>query len=145
VPLQESGKLGPVLWQLPENFHRDDGVLEDALSRMPAGRHSIEFRHGSWFTTAVYELLRRHEAAIVVGDDARRPLPRPDPTAGWIYARLHFGARGRDGNYSAAELETWRRRIAAWRARRDVFAYFNNDWAGYAPRNARALRPRGTL
>ncbi|HEX6153340.1 MAG TPA: DUF72 domain-containing protein, partial [Solirubrobacterales bacterium] len=26
-PLRESGKLGPVLWQLPASFHRDDEVL----------------------------------------------------------------------------------------------------------------------
>jgi uncharacterized protein YecE (DUF72 family) len=39
-------------------------------------------------------------------------------------------------------LETWRRRIAAWRARRPVFAYFNNDWRGFAPRNATSLRTR---
>src|SRR5215204_4005863 len=26
-PLRESGRLGPVLWQLPESFRRDDAVL----------------------------------------------------------------------------------------------------------------------
>jgi len=30
-PLAESGRLGPVLWQLPENFHRDDGRLAGLL------------------------------------------------------------------------------------------------------------------
>jgi uncharacterized protein YecE (DUF72 family) len=62
------------------------------------------------------------------------------PAGPIAYLRLHYGARGRGGNYSAAELDTWRRRIAAWRARRPVFAYLNNDWCGYAPRNAIALR-----
>ena len=26
-PLADAGKLGPVVWQLPENFHRDDERL----------------------------------------------------------------------------------------------------------------------
>ncbi|HWB68494.1 MAG TPA: DUF72 domain-containing protein, partial [Solirubrobacterales bacterium] len=56
------------------------------------------------------------------------------------YLRLHYGSRWRDGNYSEAELERWRRRIAAWRSRREVFAYLNNDWRGFAPANARKLR-----
>ena len=42
--------------------------------------------------------------------------------------RFHRGSRGRKGNYSSAELDTWRRRIARWRSRVDVYAYFNNDW-----------------
>ena len=51
--------------------------------------------------------------------------------------RLHYGLRG--GNYCKAELDGWRRRIAAWRSRRPVFVYLNNDWKGYAPANARYL------
>jgi uncharacterized protein YecE (DUF72 family) len=32
------------------------------------------------------------------------------------------------GNYSEAELDDWRRRIAGWRSRRPAFVYLNNDW-----------------
>ena len=39
-PLHESGKLGPVLWQLPANFHRDDAVLAAALELLPPARHA---------------------------------------------------------------------------------------------------------
>jgi uncharacterized protein YecE (DUF72 family) len=66
-------------------------------------------------------------------------LPDAKPVGPLLYLRLHYGSRGRDGNYSERELETWRRRIAAWRRRREVFAYLNNDWRGYAPRNAETL------
>jgi uncharacterized protein YecE (DUF72 family) len=138
-PLAASGKLGPVLWQLPENFHRDEDVLARALEALPEGRHCFEFRHASWFTPRVAAMLERHGAALVVADDARRDLPRR-PTAGWVYVRFHYGGRGRRGNYSDRELEEWRRRLAAWRARRDVYAYFNNDWNGFAPGNAQRLR-----
>ncbi|HZU61617.1 MAG TPA: DUF72 domain-containing protein, partial [Solirubrobacteraceae bacterium] len=37
-PLVQSGKLGPVLWQLPENFHRDDARLTGWLDLLPPGR-----------------------------------------------------------------------------------------------------------
>ena len=44
-PLLEASRLGPVLWQLPENFHRDDERLAAWLRALPKGRHTIEFRH----------------------------------------------------------------------------------------------------
>jgi uncharacterized protein YecE (DUF72 family) len=139
-PLRESGKLGPVLWQLPESFHRDDATLEGALAKLPKAQHCFEFRHASWFSEDVYSLLERHGASLVLPDDARRELPRASPAGPIVYLRLHYGGRGRDGNYSERELDTWRRRVAAWRAKRDVFVYLNNDWNGFAPRNAESLQ-----
>ncbi len=53
---------------------------------------------------------------------------------------MHRGTRGGSGHYSAAELATWRRRIAAWRTRVEVLAYFNNDWEAFAVDNASKLR-----
>ena len=139
-PLVGTPKLGPVLWQLPENFHRDDERLAGALERLPPGRHCFEFRHESWFRPDVYALLREHGAALVVGDTPERPFQAHDLTAGWTFVRFHHGRRGRRGNYSDRELEEWAGRLAAWRARADVHAYFNNDWEGFAVRNALALR-----
>ncbi len=139
-PLRNSGKLGPVLWQLPERFHRDADVLGKALAILPEASHCFEFRHASWFTPEVYALLEQHGASLVLPHDARRPLPEAKPVGPLVYLRLHYGVRGRNGNYSERELETWRRRIAAWRSRRQVFVYLNNDWQGFAPRNALTLR-----
>ena len=141
-PLADSPKLGPVLWQLPANFRRDDDRLGSALELLPKGRHCFEFRHESWFVPEVYKLLRRHRAALVIGDDPERPFQTHEMTAGWTYIRFHRGNRGRRGNYSERELEDWRRRIASWRSDVEVFAYFNNDWEGFAPRNARWLAER---
>jgi uncharacterized protein YecE (DUF72 family) len=139
-PLERSPKLGPVLWQLPANFHRDDERLADALDALPGGRHCFEFRHESWFAPEVYELLRAHDVALVIGDDPQRPFQTHELTADWTYIRFHRGRRGRNGNYSQTELEQWRNRIAAWRSRVEVFAYFNNDWEGYAVKNGRWLK-----
>jgi uncharacterized protein YecE (DUF72 family) len=136
-PLIEAGKLGPVLWQLPPNFKRDDERLANALRELPAGRHCFEFREPSWFVPDVYELLREHGAALVIGD---RPevseFQTHEMTADWTFVRFHYGSRGRRGNYSVSELETWKRRITRWRRELEVFLYFNNDWEGFAIQNA---------
>ena len=68
----------------------------------------------------------------MIGDHPERPFQAHELTADWTFVRFHYGARGRDGNYSERELEEWARRIAAWRSQAEVFAYFNNDWNGYA-------------
>jgi uncharacterized protein YecE (DUF72 family) len=139
-PLVHAGRLGPLLWQLPERFPRDDEVLAHALAHLPPGRHAFEFRHASWFVPEVGRLLEEHDAAFVLAHDPRRELPAaPQPTR-WRFARLHHGERGRAGNYSEAELSTWARRIARWQRGGDVYAYLNDDWQAFAPRNAAFLR-----
>jgi uncharacterized protein YecE (DUF72 family) len=78
-PLRESGKLGPVLWQLPASFHRDDAVLASTLELLPPARHCFEFRHASWFTPAVGKLLEEHGASLVIPHDGRSSLPEAKP------------------------------------------------------------------
>jgi uncharacterized protein YecE (DUF72 family) len=142
APLVEADKLGPIVWQLPPNFRRDDRVLADALGSLPPGRHCFEFRHESWFVEDVYALLREHEAALVIGDHPRWPFQAHELTADWTLVRLHHGSRGRRGNYSQTELDEWARRIARWRRRAEVLVFFNNDWEGFAVENARSLKRR---
>ncbi|MGH2981585.1 MAG: DUF72 domain-containing protein, partial [Solirubrobacterales bacterium] len=120
APLAQAGRLGPTLWQLPETFHRDDDALGNAIERLPEGRHCFEFRHPSWFAEPVFDLLRGRGLALVVGDHPERPFQPLEVTADWTFVRFHHGRRGRNGNYSQAELETWKRRIAAWRSRVEV-------------------------
>ena len=141
-PLVRSPKLGPVLWQLPANFRRDEERLSAALERIPAGRHCFEFRHESWFAPEIYELLRAHGVALVIGDHPERSFQSHELTTDWTFIRFHYGHRGRNGNYSERELEEWAGRIDAWRSRVEVYAYFNNDWQGYAVRNGSWLRKR---
>ena len=143
APLVEHGRLGPVIWQLPERFHRDDERLAAALERvaaLPPGRHAFEFRHPSWFVPEIEALLRAHGGALVIGDTPERPFQTHALTTDWTLVRFHRGRRGRRGNYSEAELRAWAERIRGWSRRADVYAYFNNDWEGFAPRNARRLR-----
>jgi uncharacterized protein YecE (DUF72 family) len=139
-PLLRSPKIGPLLWQLPGNFRRNDDRLAAALEDLPPGRHCFEFRHASWFVEPVYELLRRHGVALVIGDTPSRPFQTQELTADWTFIRFHGGWRGRRGNYSDSELVEWQERIGAWRKRVDVYAYFNNDWEGFAVKNALWLK-----
>jgi uncharacterized protein YecE (DUF72 family) len=142
-PLLRSPKLGPVLWQLPGNFRRDDDRLAATLQALPPGRHCFEFRHASWFVEPVYELLREHDAALVIGDRPEvHDFQSHEFTADWTYVRFHYGSRGRRGNYSESELEEWARRFESWRREVEIFAYFNNDWEVFAVRNALWLKKR---
>ena len=58
-----------------------------------------------------------------------------------VYVRFH-GASGRyDGSYPDDRLADWAGWLHGERTRgTDVFAYFNNDVGGHAPRNALVLR-----
>ena len=141
-PMVAAGRLGPVLWQLPENFHRDDTRLEGWLRVLPEGMHTIEFRHPSWFAREVLDALRSRQVALTIGDHPERPFQSREATAPWRFVRFHYGGRGRGGNYSQSEIATWAHRIAQWRRSTDVFAYFNNDWRGFAPENAKLLLRR---
>jgi uncharacterized protein YecE (DUF72 family) len=140
APLRDSPKLGPVLWQFPANFHRDEDRLADALAILPEGRHAFEFRHESWFTDDVFQLLRAYDAALAYGDHPERLFVPLQLTASWTFLRFHYGHRGRRGNYSETELREWADRVRELRSEVDVYAYFNNDWEGFAVANACRLK-----
>ncbi len=139
APLEPlEGKLGVVLWQLPPNFKRDDDRLVRWLDTLPAGRHAFEVRHDSWYHPEVFARLHEHDVALVTPH--RKGLDAPHVrTASFAYHRFHYGARGRRGNYSDTELDAIAADLDA-----DGFAYFNNDWEAFAPRNAVALKERGS-
>lgn len=130
---------GPALIQLPPQLRRDDDRLAGFLALLPQGRHTVEFRHDSWYAPAVFQILADHDAALCISDHHSAPSPW-EVTATWVYVRGH-GPGGRYvGRYSAAELSAWAESIAAWRAAgRDVYAYFDNDVKSAAPQDALAL------
>jgi uncharacterized protein YecE (DUF72 family) len=139
-PLVRSRKLGPVLWQLPPTFRRDDERLAAALEQLPPGRHAFEFRHPSWFAAEVMDLLRSRGVALVIGDRPEvHAFQTHELTADWTFVRFHAGTRGSRGNYSEAELREWADCLRSWQVR-EGYVYFNNDWEGFAPRNALRLR-----
>jgi uncharacterized protein YecE (DUF72 family) len=131
--------LGPILVQLPPRWSVDPGRL-DAFLRVAPCRHrrfAVELRDPSWLCDEVFDVLRRRRVALVIHD-----LLEDHPvalTASWTYLRFHGRRYG--GRYSRQALSGQARRIRRWRRRGyDVFAYFNNDVGGHAPRNAADLR-----
>ncbi len=136
-------KLGVLLVQLPPRFPYDYARLEFFLRLVPAWlKVAVEFRDPSWHREEVFQLLERFRAAYCVMSGAQLPCILR-ATAPFVYVRLH----GPDahhlygGSYSEDDLRWWADRIHEWqRMDRDVFAYFNNDWAGTAVRNADTLK-----
>jgi uncharacterized protein YecE (DUF72 family) len=130
-----------VLWQLPPTFKRNDERLASALAALPDGRHCFEFREPSWYVEEVSALLRGHGAALVIPDSPKYPFRALELTADWTFVRFHHGRRGRRGNYSDREIAEWAEPIAGWRDQGvDVYAYFNNDWEGFAVKNGLKLK-----
>jgi uncharacterized protein YecE (DUF72 family) len=152
-------RLGPVLLQLPPNLPADPGALEECLRQFaafpPDGpglaqdpgsqlhrpvRVAVEFRHDSWSTGEIRELLVRYNAALCWADRRGRPVSPLWRTADWGYLRLHEGAAQPWPRYGERALRGWVERIAGtWPDDADVFAYFNNDQHGAAIYDAAAL------
>jgi uncharacterized protein YecE (DUF72 family) len=131
-------RLGPILFQLPPFWKLNIERLENFLSGLPKHqRYVFEFRNSTWDVPEVYELLRRHNAAYCIYELAgyRSPI---QITADFTYVRLHGpGVNKYQGDYSERALRTWAARIEAWRTElKQIYVYFDNDQAGFAPKNA---------
>ena len=139
-------RLGPVLLQLPPNFPADPGPgrMPARVRRVPAAgrspgtragpvRVAVEFRHDSWWTDEIRDLLARHNAALCWADRLGRPASPLWRTADWGYLRLHEGSAQPWPRYGERALTSWVQRIAGtWPDDADVFVFFNNDPGGAA-------------
>jgi uncharacterized protein YecE (DUF72 family) len=138
---QLGNRLGPVLYQLPPNFKLDLGRLEHFLHALPPdARHVLEFRDPSWYADRVGALLERHGVAMCLHDMKGSATGR-ERVGPFVYVRYHGPGGTYSGGYAPDRLARW----AEWldgerRAGIDVFAYFNNDVGGHAPRDAVTLR-----
>jgi uncharacterized protein YecE (DUF72 family) len=130
-------KLGPVLLQLPPQFHENAERLDRTLAQFPSRvRVAVEFRHQSWYTTEIRALLERHRAALCLAD-RRGPLTPIWRTADWTYLRFHEGRARPEPSYGRVALDSWARRLAdAWDSAEDSYVFFNNDQRACAPRDA---------
>ena len=125
-------RLGPILVQLPPNFHKNADRLRDFLDALPDDvRPAFEFRHESWWDDDVYDALRDRNAALVIAqtDEYETPLVA---TADWGYLRLRKGA------YDADEIGEWAERVQA-QAWDEAYVFFKHEEAGTGPRLAREL------
>ena len=134
--------FGPVLYQLPPRWPLNLERLDAFLHRLPRGRrHAIEFREPSWYADEVFALLERHRVALCL-HDMRGSASGMRAIGPFVYVRFH-GVQKYSGSYADGALDRW----ASWLADRaragiPVYAYFNNDTGGHAPRDAARLRDR---
>jgi uncharacterized protein YecE (DUF72 family) len=125
-------RLGPILFQLPPFVRKDLGVLEaflstlSTLSTVPVRvRAAVEFRHASWLADDVYEVLKRHGAALCIADSEDFATPF-EATAGWGYLRL------RRQDYDEAALRVWAARLQA-QGYDDAYVFFKHEDEGAGP------------
>jgi uncharacterized protein YecE (DUF72 family) len=134
--------LGPLLFQLPPNLKCDVPRLDAFLETVPRDlRSAMEFRHDSWHTTEVYDVLKKHGVAICIADFGDHTTPL-EVTASHGYFRL------RDEGYGVDDLAKWasaiKERASGWE---DVFVYFKHEEEGKGPEFAKRfleqLAPNG--
>jgi uncharacterized protein YecE (DUF72 family) len=120
-------KRGPLLFQTPPFLRKNLDVLKTFLGGLPkSGRHSLEFRHQSWFDEETFGVLREHNTALCLAE-ADNDLEIPFvSTADWGYLRL------REPDYTDADLLEWSKRVAGqpWK---EVFVFFKHEDAGKGP------------
>jgi uncharacterized protein YecE (DUF72 family) len=126
-----NAKLGPILFQLPPNFKKDLARLSDLLTQFPTDvRAACEFRHASWWSDDVYDLLRSTNTALCVADTEEGTTPF-EVTAGFGYVRL------RDQGYTEESLREWVKKVqalgSAWS---DAFIFFKHEEKGMGPKLA---------
>lgn len=137
-------KYDVLLVQLQPSFAANFERLETFMNALPPyvdypHRPDIcyEFRHASWFTPRLYELMRERQAGLVIATYPGKFKPPYEITSDIIYIRFHATAEHPD--YSPRELDKWAAYIRDLKARQ-IYVYFNNDFEGWAIENARYLK-----
>jgi uncharacterized protein YecE (DUF72 family) len=132
-------KLGVILIQFPPSLQFDTGLISDFFGLLdPAFRYTVEARHKSFITDAFFSLLRARNMAWCISETAGRYPYHEAVTADFVYIRLHGREKLYVSSYRDDELYGIKEKIAAWG--RETYVYFDNDFSGYAPRNALALK-----
>ena len=136
-------KLGPILWQLPEQLHFDAERVEGFLASLPQDteaaadlarghdgrveeaaygtgsnhrlRHVLEVRHTSYLCEEMAAIARRHGVALAFSHAQEWPYTE-EVTAGFVYLRLHGPGALYASSYGEDELRAWAQRLHRWHA-----------------------------
>ena len=120
-PMRQSGKLGPVLLQLPPNLKGDTALLDAFVQLLPqAYRFAFEFRHETWFTDAVYDILRKKNVALCWAESEKITVPKV-ATADFLYYRF------REPEYSKPDLKQLAAELEREGAQKEVYAFFKHE------------------
>jgi uncharacterized protein YecE (DUF72 family) len=120
-PMRQSGKLGPILIQLPPNLKADVGLLQAFAQLLPqAYRFAFEFRHESWFAEPIYDILKSQNAALCWAESEKIVVPKA-ATADFLYYRF------REPEYSTHDLQKVAEELKAQSKDREVYAFFKHE------------------
>jgi len=132
-------KLGVVLIQLPPGLKFDESLIRDFFSLLDKELcYTVEARDKSFINDEFFSILEENEVAWCIADSAGRYPYLETVTASFVYIRLHGSQKLYASDYRDDELKAWKDKILNWN--RDAFVYFDNDFYGYAVKNARKLQ-----
>ncbi len=134
-------KLGLILLQLAPGTPYEPERLRQALAAFDLpGQVAVEFRHDRWLTRETRALLQEVGAVFCAADSPKTEL-LDWVTAETAYIRLHGRKRWYAYDYSPTELQEIAALVGQMTAAgaRTFYIFFNNDFEGCAPKNARTL------
>jgi uncharacterized protein YecE (DUF72 family) len=157
-PLVRSGKLGALLAQFPPSFKNDDygrQILGAVINTFSEYKLAVELRHRSWSddenTTRL--LSENHISWVSIDEPQFSSSVAADVPLTSDIAYFRFHGRNKEnwwnGNtetrykylYSDQELNELSGKIEAVAGKTKlVFAFFNNHWQAYAPKNAISIK-----
>lgn len=164
-------KLGPILWQFPPNVMLKDDRFEKFIRMLPHDtkrasqialrhdakmkgrswtkvgtalpmRHAFEFRHPSFLNKDFISFLTEHNIAFVMAHAGGKTPYIEEPTADFVYARLHGEGKPYAKGYPKKEISHWAEKIKGWTKKQEVFIYFSNEAKVFSPAGALALQDK---
>jgi uncharacterized protein YecE (DUF72 family) len=134
APLQQAGRLGPILFQLPPTLKADPERLARFVGALPRSmKTAFEFRNASWFNDAVYEILRSANVGLCLAENETLETPYV-LTADFVYLRL------RKPEYTESELSSLAYRAQQYQGNGyPTFAIFKHEETPAGALNAEQL------
>lgn len=138
-------RIGPVLIQLPPGLSFDYSLISDFLRLIgkmgSIFRFAVEIRNRSWVNDRFFDLLAQNNLAFVIADSGQRFPQSEIVTTDFVYLRFHGREHLYASDYTEDVLQEYGEKISSWLdSGIEIWAFFNNDYYGYAVKNALRLR-----
>lgn len=138
-------QLGPVLLQLPPQLKFNYDLVEYFFGMLKtqykAYEFVIEIRHDTWLADDSLNLMAKYEIGLVISQSGNHFPYSEMLTAKNIYIRFHGPKELYASSYSDEELLMFSKLMKKWtKEGHEVWAFFNNDIYGYAPKDAARLK-----
>jgi uncharacterized protein YecE (DUF72 family) len=133
-------KLGAILFQLPPQLQYSPQLLDTLVRSVKPGYNNVfEFRHPSWWTTGVYDLLSQHDISFSGSSHPRLP-DEPIINRSLFYYRFHGVPVLFKSMYSEAFIKEKADTVLSNPLVKTAYCYFNNTAGPAALANAQWLQ-----